>query len=252
MVELKGDHCDFTQRRPDEPIRWFLVQSQLDVSFVYDDNGVPRIAKEGDKNVYAHFFPPRHLIGFSTWPGSGCEQANFGMCKFPRTVSIPHRIGTKPGKHGELAVLSDTKKAKLELSKGEWRWRGFCKTQYANDPARGGLENFLRCHLCVVAMLDTAKKIGFEVTVTDNGGYWEKRDVQDLVQQIGSWDAFVAALAGGLKDANDDPNLNLQAPIMERKDFEQLEAKGQSMLPPNVSEVLKKLFAITQPERKAT
>jgi hypothetical protein len=33
-------------------------------------------------------------------------------------------------------------------------------------------------------MLDAAKRIGFDVTVNDEGGYWEKRDVHGLVKAI--------------------------------------------------------------------
>lgn len=242
IVELKGNECDFTKRDRDDPLRWMLVQAQTDLSFIYTDDGKPRKAQKGDKNVYAHFFPAEHLIGFSAWPGPGCEQANIGLCQFQKTVAIPYRIGTQPGKFGPQDVLSETKKTRLELSDGAWSWHSFCKTQYANEHC---LENFLRCHLTVIAMLDAARKLGFAVEVKDEGQYWEKRDVRDLAKQVGDWDAFLAAFAGALKDSNEDPNLRLEAPITERKDFEQLEAKGQSMLPANLPAVLKLLVETT-------
>ena len=46
-----------------------------------------------------------------------------------------------------------------------WSWLSFCKTHYASDPRCGGLPNFLRCHLGVVALLDEAKNLGILGTV---------------------------------------------------------------------------------------
>ena len=30
---------------------------------------------------------PTHVIAFSTWPGQGCEEANFGLCRYPQQRS---------------------------------------------------------------------------------------------------------------------------------------------------------------------
>ena len=57
-----------------------------------------------------------------------------------------------------------------------WRWGSFCKTQYASNPACGGVENFLRCHLVVVRLLDFLRATGLvAVEAHDEGGYWEHR-----------------------------------------------------------------------------
>ena len=40
------------------------------------------------------------------------------------------------------------------------------------------LKNFLRCHVSIIAILDFAKQIGFEVKVNNEGGFWEKRDIK--------------------------------------------------------------------------
>src|SRR5206468_4094814 len=158
IIELKGDQCNFMLRDRNDPLRWLLVQAQQNDSFIYDEQGVPRIAQKGDKNVYMQFYPANRLLAFSTWPGPGSEPANVGLCKFQRTVAIAHRSGTNSGRFGSELVLNETEETDLPLSRGEWQWRGFCKTQYANEH---GLENFLQCHLAVIAILDTAKKLGF-------------------------------------------------------------------------------------------
>jgi hypothetical protein len=79
------------------------------------------------------------MIAFETEPGDGCEEANFGLCQYPSEVSQP-QFGKR--------------QTKLQ----GWSWHSFCKTHYASDPRCGGLPNFLRCHLGVVALLDEAQK----------------------------------------------------------------------------------------------
>jgi hypothetical protein len=169
------------------------------------------------------------VIGFSTYPGSGCEECNVGLSRFPRTVIVGNR---RTGKDHRINVAD-----------GDcWKWHSFCKTQYANEHS---LENFLRCHLSVVAMLDAAKRIGFEVTVNDEGHYWEKRDVHALVREIGEWDQMIAAFGGSLKDVAESAGMKLEAPIFDRKDFEQLEMQGQPQLPAGWGKVVRSLLQTT-------
>jgi hypothetical protein len=98
--------------------------------------------------------------------------------------------------------------------------------------------NFLRCHLTVIAMLDRARQLGCLEEVDDEGGFWEKRDLPALVREIGSWNEMIAAFGGKLKDLHGPGNL--EAAIAEFPNFEQLEAAGQSKLPPE----LQKVFAL--------
>src|SRR5688572_2241557 len=78
--------------------------------------------------------PPEHLIAFTVDPGDGCEPANFGLCRYPKTV------------------LDNGRRVTTNLD--GWHWWSFCKTQYASNPACGGLPNFLRCHVGLVRLLD--------------------------------------------------------------------------------------------------
>ena len=107
-----------------------------------------------------------------------------------------------------------------------WLWTSFCKTQYASNPKLGGVENFLRCHLSLIRLLDHARELGMLKHVSDEGGYWEKRDVQALVQEVGEWNEAIAGFAGQLKDQL--TGQGMEAAITRFSDFEHLEAKGRA------------------------
>lgn len=139
----------------------------------------------------SHIVPPTQFVALSVWPGAGCEEANFGFALYPRCKV--------------------------------WRWRSFCKTQYANEH---GIEHFLKCHLSVIHLLDALKALGCLERVSDEGKYWQCRDIAALVKEIGEWDQFIAAFGGQLKDAVGKVGLSMTSPIFNRKDFEQLEFRG--------------------------
>src|SRR5206468_1147437 len=116
----------------------------------------------------------------------GCEPANFGYCRVPAHIEV-----TAPG------GLVRRHATGLD----GWSWSSFCKTQYASDPTCGGVENFLRCHVSLVKLLDiAAASIGMTVAVDDESGYWERRDPKELVNTVGDWNQFVAAFARTIKD----------------------------------------------------
>lgn len=135
----------------------------------------------------------KDMIGFSTLPGDGSEPAKFGFCKQPTG----------------------------------WRCQSFCKTQYASDPRCGGIENFLRCHISLVKLLDFIKAIGLAtVMVRDEGGYWENRDMKKLAQEINEWNELVAGLASEQREKAEAEGNKVQATITTFPNFEHLEAKG--------------------------
>ena len=229
MLEFKGEECDFKRRTQDDPLRWFLCQSDTMVHYKYDHSGKPVLAHAGENGSYCRDVLPEHIIGFSTYPGNGCEEANVGLSRFPQTITVEN---TRTCKNHRLPVEDG----------GGWQWHSFCKTQFANEH---GLEHFLRCHLSVVAMLDAAKRLGFEVTVNDEGHYRDKRDVHALIKEIGSWDQLLAGFGGALKDAAGESGMTIESPIFNRKDFEQLEMQGQALLPPSWSKAVKSLVEAT-------
>jgi len=191
VVELKGEASDFERYDREHPSRWLLVQAGQWV----EREGVHYTVK------------PKHVIAFSTWPGDGCEEANLGLAMYPGTIAV-----TDPRTGHDL---------KLRTGLKGWCWRSFCKTQYAS---RHGIDHFLRCHLCVVRMLDRAKEMAILASVTDEGGFWDKRDLKALVQTVGEWNEGMAALVGKLKDMFGS---DFQAPITQFSDFEHLEARGR-------------------------
>jgi hypothetical protein len=195
VVEVDGsDACDFEKRDREDPLRWLLIQSGQYI--------------ERERIHYS--VAPKHVIAFSTDPGDGCEQANFGLCLYPGILNIQDPRTGLP------------RKLRTEL-KG-WCWSSFCKTEYASGAQYGGIPNFLRCHLSVIRLLDHAKELGILSSVSDEGEYWEKRDMQALAKEVGEWNEHIAGLAGKLKDLFDS---NVVAPITKFPNFEHLEAKGQ-------------------------
>jgi hypothetical protein len=148
---------------------------------------------------------PTHVIAFRTWPGEGCEAANFGLCRYPAEV-----------------VTADGRRIPTDLP--GWTWQSFCKTQYASNPDCGGVENFFRCHLSVVGLLDHAIKLGLSADVTDESGFYEDRNVEELAAEVVRWNKGIAAFTGELKDLLGD---GFAAEITRFPNFERLEAEGR-------------------------
>jgi hypothetical protein len=218
IVELRGDQCDWRDRPKDDPHRWLLIQARTDLALPV----TPAERRRGERREMD--VPPIHVIAFQTVPGDGCEQANFGLCRYPTEVSHPE-FGTR----------------KTKLS--GWSWRSFCKTHYASDPRCGGLPNFLRCHLGVVALLDEAKRLGCLAKVSDEGEFWETRSLERLTKEIGEQSAMLASVFGVLKDAlgNALGGSGVEAPIAAYPNFERLEAEGQRLLPEQLKAMLRAL-----------
>src|ERR1039457_4961407 len=90
-IEFKGEECDWNKRDQEDPLRWFLIQSDTTVHFKYDRSGKPVRVDGWRDGSHGRSVLPDHIVGFSTWPGDGCEEANIGLCRFPRTTTIPNR-----------------------------------------------------------------------------------------------------------------------------------------------------------------
>jgi hypothetical protein len=217
---------------------------------------------------------PLELFIFNTVPGPGSEWATFGLARYPTEVECTYRPQeddkfTKTIKNKGMTSwrfdhekwwdwlekkghprysspedFEETRKIKTHLS--GWRWGAFCKTQYASDPAAGGVPNFVRCHLSVIHLLDKIGTLpGIKVNTNDEGKYgrsyytddpWaEERvytwhdgqyNVPRLIQEVGEWNEMIAAQFGALKDAAGVAGMGIEAPIASYSSFEQLEFKG--------------------------
>jgi hypothetical protein len=219
IVDLSGTACDFERCDRKNPLHWMLCQAQGSVRL----HQVDYIGRGRKVDAWLTASPSR-MVGFNAWPGEGCEESNFGLCQYPAEILRP---GFGP----------------VKTNMAGWRWSSFCKTQYASNPDCGGVVNFLRCHLSVVAMLDQAKKLGCLKDVSDEGGFWQKRDVPTLVKEIGSWNQMIAAFGGRLKDALGE---GFQSAISEYPNFERLEAAGQSQLPPEMEALVRLMHRVSR------
>lgn len=188
VVEVSGGDADSDLLNPDDPNRWLLIQAGQNL---FRDDKHFRIA-------------PFSVIAFSTSPGDGAEDANFGLATYPKTIEI------------------EGKRCRTNL--GNWSWLSFCKTQYASNPDCGGVENFLRCHRAVVDLLDAADELGILKEVHDEGNFWDNRDADALAAVISQWNSMIAGLAGRFKDSLGD---GVVSEITKFPNFERLEAEGR-------------------------
>ncbi len=227
IVDLSGEQCSFSLRDKDDPLRWLLIQAEDDVAVKSD-----RRLSDGRNRHTFQRVPPTHVIAFTAWPGEGCEQSNFGLCRYPAVV--------------------ETSAGALKTRLSGWRWDSFCKTQYASDPECGGVPNFVQCHLTVIAMLDKAREFGCLAEACDEGDFWQKRELEALVREIGSWNEMLAAFGGKLKDLLASGPKELQMPISQYPGFEHLEAAGQDKLPPgyeNLARLIQRVSQQPQPKQ---
>ena len=214
VVELKGVLPDPARYQADPRLKSLLGGACAWLE--YDRRSIgPRSFTSRSAVVH-----PKQLVGFEVIPGEGCESGRFGLCRYPAFVEVaPSR--------------------RIRTRLGGWRWQSFCKTQYASNPDCGGIPNFLRCHLSIVALLDKAKEMGFEVEVDDEGGFWQKRSVPDVAREVGEWNENLAGLFGALQSV---AGRGLQGEIQKFPNFEHLEASGLKR--PELAK-LRELFAAT-------
>jgi hypothetical protein len=81
--------------------------------------------------------------------------------------------------------------------------------------------------LSVVRLLDYAKELGILAEVSDEGEFWEKRDVKALAEEVGSWNSMIGAFTGAMDEL---VGQKVAAPIKSFPDFEHLEAKGRDQI----------------------
>jgi len=194
VVQLSGEEANHDEAI-DKSHRWLRIQ--------------------GTETVAGCFVSPLQMIGFATMPGQGCESANFGFCIYPDFICRNSKDG---------------RRRKVRTKLDGWRWASHCKTQYATAPQSGGVENFLRCHLSVIKMLDFIQSTGLvTVKARDEGSYWESRDLERLVKEVGEWNEKVAGVVGLFRPLLEKEG-KVEAPILKFPNFEHLEAKGAKKL----------------------
>jgi len=166
VVDLSGENCDPSRRDLDDPFRWLLVQTVQHI-------------QHGDQRYNVI---PTRLFAFCTWPADGCEEANFGLCRYPKFIEIQDPRTSEP--------------RRISTGLTGWHWSSFCKTQHASNADFGGVQNFLKCHWSVITILDHAKALGILREVNDQGGYWTNRDMMALAQEVEEWNQMIAGRGG--------------------------------------------------------
>ena len=73
-------------------------------------------------------------------------------------------------------------------------------------------------------MLDHARTLGILDEVSDEGDYWEQRDVPALARAVGQWNESIAQQVAALRSVLGN---TVQSPVTAFPDFAQLAANGQ-------------------------
>lgn len=189
IVWLRREEIQKVLDDRDHDLRWAMIQAGRSV-----------VVDKTDGWTRYHDVPPDELIVFSTWPGEGCEEANFFLGRYAPSVDYYGRT--------------------IPTGLSGWCGQSFCKTQYASNVS---VPHFLRCHLAVCAALEKAKALKLVKSVHDEGDYWTKRDVAALAREVGEWNEMIAGIAGALSDATGGGSVS---PITEHPHFERLEHVG--------------------------
>lgn len=240
--DLSDEACNFEARREElqngneaeGELFWMLIQAHQNPQYPWN------------KHISQSIMPTR-MIGFSAWPGPGSETANIGLCLYPNEVQLKYNpredqkywTGYKLDwkkyvRKCPLGTRSETRSVPTNLT--PWSWSSFCKTQYASNPDCGGVANFLKCHITVIALLDRIATLpGVKVRIEDEGSYGPHSlqkgrhkghyNPAKLANEVGSWNEMVASLTGSLSDTFDGDGV--VSPIKDYANFEQLEFRGR-------------------------
>ena len=152
------------------------------------------------------------------------DEVAFTRVKVPPTLpAVVHGFAVHPGRGSEPATFGLVRLTGPEHASLPWWWYGSCKTQFTSVV---GNEHLIRCHGSLVVLLDDATRLGFDVVVRDETGYWESRDPTKLVEAVEQMNRLIARFAGlftdAVRDAGGDSR-QVQGAIFEHPDFERLE-----------------------------
>src|ERR1035438_4481262 len=110
LVHLRVEDVRTIRDDREHPLSWALIQAEESIT----------VEKIGNCTRWLRV-PPEELIGLSTWPGEGCEEANFFLGRFPASIEYEGRL--------------------VPTGFSDWTGCSFCKTQYASNVS---IPHFLR------------------------------------------------------------------------------------------------------------
>jgi hypothetical protein len=255
IVEIHGDACNPENYGRDDDLRYAAQSACVSVRLPWN-------------RKISTYVNAKSIFYFLVNPGPGCESLELGLAAFPAEIEFKYqpsddsrfqtagqfsyakfnRWRNQQGKSG-LSLYDTVETRKIPIRRPGWTASGFCKTQYASEPACGGVPNFLRCHIAAITLLEriaTLKTVS--VSINDEGHYGPARysddwreayaakvdptyvwhepthSVPELVEQCGEYNELIATWGGMLKDAG----ASIAMPIADYSNFEQLEFAGIS------------------------
>jgi hypothetical protein len=162
--------------------------------------------------------------------GADCEWVWLGLCRYPATITVG-------GKKRATGLGS------------RWQFAHSTKTQYAS---LRGWENFVRCHVGAIDLLGEWRGLGGSVKITDEGGYWPRRNLATLRRNLDRLNGIVAAVAGAVKDASEGEGAGpVQSPIFAHPQFERLEAEGAARAGAKIAKAAKIITSLKPPQGDA-
>ena len=192
----------------DEKLRRLRLRAQElgFVAFSEDFEGVVDIPNDG----WRHFF--------NVFADVNASAVNEEERQYSGDLSTARGFLAYPGKGTEVTPFAFLLREFDDDGSREWHWMSHCKTQYASVHSE---QHFLDCHLRLVDMMEYAIQLGIDVTVFDEGQYWETRDRALLLRELDKMNRLCARLAGSFHDALGPGKI--EASIFEHPEFEHLE-----------------------------
>ncbi len=92
-----------------------------------------------------------------------------------------------------------------------WKGARFTKTQYAT--------RFVASHLTVIRMLDLCGEAGILESVTDEGRFYETRDLEELARNINASTDMIRAAAGTFRRLMEGRGFEVDAPVEQSANY---------------------------------
>ena len=137
------------------------------------------------------------MLGVQTWQmielGIWRHEGNRSRQEHKPTTIIS--LPLWPGEGCESCDLNFYKRGKVFVCSS------FCKTQYAT--------RFVDCHLLVIKLLDMLQETDFKLDVSDEGDYWETRDLEVLAKNINDYTVLLGDVFDSLKQSCNESGQDL-------------------------------------------
>ena len=134
------------------------------IGIQYNEEGEPSISASRKNERVVEVVPCR-AVGFSIQPGFESDRFDLFLADYPEFIQVVGRGS------------SARRRFKVPTNRTGWTCDSLCITG-ARDST---LIDFLKSHLLVIALLDSAHDLGVEVDAADDGDYWSSRSLEKLI-----------------------------------------------------------------------